>query len=85
MEKTFTVKLNTEFTIDFATWGLSDAQQEGGYETVRMLITHFLGEYGFDDFELHETNGNTLPQSMAEIVKAERDYVLANKEDFEIN
>ena len=85
MKKTFQIKLDTEFTIDFATWGLSDAEQQGGYETKRMLITYFLSECGFDEFELHETNGNTLPQTMAEIVKSEMDYILANKNNFEYN
>ena len=85
MEKTFTVKLNTQFTFDFATWGLSAVEQQGGYETMRMLITHFLSEHGFDEFELHETNGNTLPQTMAELAKAEANYLLANKQNFEYN
>ena len=85
MKKTFQIKIDTEFTIDFATWGLSDAEQQGGYETKSMLINHFLSEYGFDEFELQEANGNTLPVVMAQMVKAERDYVLANKENFEYN
>ena len=42
MKKTFTLKLNTEFTIDFSSWELSDAEQKDSYETKILIINHYL-------------------------------------------
>ena len=82
MKKTFTIKLDTELTIDFKTWGLSDAEQRGGYETKLLLINHLLEETGVDEFELTEKNSNSLFETMAEVVKAQNDYYLTHKHEF---
>ena len=76
MKKTFTIKLNTQFTIDFSTWGLSDAQQRGGDETRRLVMEQFLEECGMDEFEIAERSGNSLFEAMAEVVKFENEYLL---------
>ena len=83
MKKKFTIKLKTEITIDFSTWGLSDAQQRGGNETRKLVIEEFFEQCGMDEFEVSEKNSNTLFEAMAEVVKAQNDYYLANKDDFE--
>ena len=82
MKKTFTIKLDTELTIDFKTWGLSDAEQRGGCETKMLLINHLLEETGVDEFELTEKNSNSLFETMAEVVKAQNEYYLAHKHEF---
>ena len=75
MKKTFTIQLNTELTIDFAAWGLSDAQQKGGYETKRLVIDHFLEQNGFEEFEIVESNGNSLFDAITDVVKAQKSYL----------
>lgn len=84
MKKKFTVKLNTQFTICFSQFGLSDEEQLGNYPTKRVLINYYLAEYGFDEFDVAEVNGNSLPQAMAEVAKAHQQYMVAHKADFEI-
>ena len=77
MKKTFTLKLDTEFTIDFSSWGLSDAEQKGSYETKMLIINHYLF-FGLDEFEVSEKNNNSLFEVMADVVKAQNDWVLAS-------
>ena len=75
MKKTFSIQLNTELTIDFTAWKLSDAQLKGGLETKRLVIDHFLENYGFEGFEIVESNGNSLHDAITEIVKAQKSYL----------
>ena len=82
MKRTFRLKLDTEFTINFQSWELSDAQQRGGHEAKRLIIDHFLEQYGLEQFELLEQNSNTLSEAIATVVKAQKKYVLAHKKDF---
>ncbi len=92
MKKIFTIKLDTEFTIDFSSWGLSNAEQMGGYETRKLLIGHYLEQCGVDEFEisvgidedlsLQNKNENSLFETMAEVVKTENNYYLAHKDNF---
>ena len=84
MKKNFTVKLNTQFTICFSQFGLSDEEQLGNYPTKRVLINYYLAEHGFDEFDVAEVNGNSLPQAMAEVAKAHQQYMVEHKADFEI-
>ena len=84
MKKNFTVKLNTQFTICFSQFGLSDEEQLGNYPTKRVLINYYLAEHGFDEFDVAEVNGNSLPQAMAEVAKAHQQYMMAHKADFEL-
>lgn len=85
MTKTFKIKLDTELTIDFTSWGLSDAEQRGGNETRRLIINHFLEQRGMDEFEIAEKNSSTLSEAMADVMKAQKDYILTHRKDFEIN
>ena len=82
MKKTFIIKLDTEITIDFNEWGLSDAEQRGGYETRKLIINHYINECGMDEFEISESNSIHLFEAIAEVVKAQNDYSLAHKNEF---
>ena len=77
MKKTFRVKLDTEITIDFTTWGLSDAQQRGGYATKKLVIETLLEQSGVDDFEVLEKNNNSLFEAMAGVVRAQNNCAIA--------
>ena len=76
MKKTFTIQLDTQVTIDFTSWGLSDAEQRGGDATKQMILNHFLEECGIEEFEVKEKNGSTLFEAIAEVVKAENETLL---------
>ena len=67
MKKTFKIQLDTELTIDFTNWGLSDAELKGNYDTKKMLINHLLDEYGIDEFEIAVEDGSSLPEVMRQI------------------
>ena len=75
MKKIFTIELNSELTIDFTSWGLSDAEERGGYETKKMLINHYLKENGVDEFEIMEKNGASLLEVMSTIVAAQKSHL----------
>ena len=79
MKKTFTIKLDTQLTINFSTYGLSDAEQRGGYETRKLVIEEFLEQCGLDEFEISEINNNSLFEAMAAVVKALNDGCLATE------
>lgn len=93
MKKTFTIKLNTEFIIDFTSWGLSDAEQRGGDESRKLIIGHYLEQCGMDEFEisvgtgrdlsLQKRNGSSLFETMAEVVQAKNECLLRHKKEFE--
>ena len=82
MKKTFTIKLDTEITIDFATCGLSDAEQRGGDKTKKMIVNYFLEECGTEEFEVTQKNGSSLFEAIAQVVQAENDYFLMHKNEF---
>ena len=82
MIKTFTIKLDTQITIDFSSWGLSDAQQRGGNETRKLVMEQFLEQNGLDEFEISQKNGSSLFEDIAKVVKAENDYFLMHKNEF---
>ena len=82
MKKTFTIKLDTEITIDFATCGLSDAEQRGGDKTKKMIVNYFLEECGTEEFKVTQKNGSSLFEAIAQVVKAENDYFLIHKNEF---
>ena len=48
MKKTFTIKLDTDITIDFNWINLNDAQQRGGKEAKELIINEFLDQCGID-------------------------------------
>lgn len=76
MKRNFTITLHTTLTIDFATWGLSDAEQRGGDESKKLLIDHLLDEYGLDDFDVREENGNSLFEAIAGVVRTQNETAL---------
>lgn len=84
MKRTFTIKLDTEFTMDFTHYGLSGAEQQGGYASKKMVLSNYLEHCGVDEFEVALKNNISLFDAIAEVVKANVDYVLKHKEDFEI-
>jgi hypothetical protein len=83
MIKTFTIKLNTEVTIDFSSWGLSDAEQLGGKETKKLVIEELFEQSGMDEFEITEQHSTSLFEAMAGVVKAQNDYYMAHKNEYE--
>ena len=86
MKKTFKIILDTEITIDFSSWGLSDAEQKGGLDAKMLVINQYLQQNGIDEFEVsvgtgrdlsvQKKNSNSLFEAMAEVVKAQCDWVL---------
>ncbi len=76
MKKTLKITLDTVITIDFSDWGLSDAQQNGGIESKRLIINHYLDQSGVDEFEISAKNIGSLFEAMAGVVKAQCDWVL---------
>ena len=85
MKKTFKLKLDTEFTIDFSHWALSDAQQKDEYETMKLVINHYLKQSGVDEFEVSEKNNGSLFEAMAGVVKAQKYCALTFEDDFNYN
>ena len=83
MKKIFTIKLDTDVTIDFSAWGLSDAEKMGGYDTKKLVIEQFFEQSGVDEFEISEQNSSSLFEAMARVVKAQNDYYLAHENEFE--
>ena len=77
MKKTFKLKLDTEITIDFSSWGLTDAQQNDVQAANKLVINHYLEQSGVDEFEVSEKNNDSLFEAMAEVVKAQNDWALA--------
>ncbi len=86
MKKTFKILLNTEITIDFSSWGLSDAEQKGGLDAKMLVINQYLQQNGIDEFEVsvgtgrdlsvQKINSSSLFEAMAEVVKAQCNWVL---------
>ena len=86
MKKTFKIILDTEITIDFSSWGLSDAEQKGGLDAKMLVINQYLQQNGIDEFEVsvgtgrdlsvQKINSSSLFEAMAEVVKAQCDWVL---------
>ena len=85
MKLKFSIKIDTQFTVDFTNWTPTHVEQQGGYETMRLLVNYFLAEYGYDHFELSAANCPTLHEAMKEVVKQQTIHHLVNKEDFEYN
>ena len=75
MKRTFTIKLDTTITIDFATYGLSDAEQKGGYETRKLLVNELLDHSGVEEFEVKEQNSTSLFEAMAEVVRWQNERI----------
>lgn len=82
MKRTFTIKLDTEISIDFTDWGLSEAVQLGGYEARRLIINHYLDHCGMKEFEVCGKNSMSLFEAIAEVIKAQDDYFLAYIDEF---
>lgn len=68
-KKTFRIKLDTEFTIDFVNWGFTDAQQSKEGDFKRMVIREYLDACGFGEFEVSELKNQpiSLFETMADM------------------
>ena len=53
-KKTFRIKLDAEFTIDFGNWGFTDAQKSKEEDFKRMIIREYLDACGFGEFDVSE-------------------------------
>ena len=73
MKKTFKITLETEVTIDFSTWGLSDEEKKGDYKSQKLIIEHFMEECGLDEFEVVEKDGSSLFETISEVVRKQND------------
>ena len=85
MKKTFKLKLDTEITIDFSSWGLTDAQQNDVQAANKLVINHYLEQSGVDEFEVSEKNNGSLFEAMAGVVKAHKYCALTFEDDFNCN
>ena len=83
MTKTFHIKLNAQFTINFNHFALTDAQQRDSKEIKQLIIDLFLEQHGINQFEVTEQNSHSLLHAIAAVVKAENEYIMAHKEEFE--
>ena len=66
-KKTFRIKLDVEFTIDFDGYGFSDAQKSMELFFKIMIINEYLDKCGFDEFEVSENKTISLSETMAEM------------------
>lgn len=66
-KKTFRIKLDAEFTIDFDGYGFSDAQQNKIESFKDMIIDEFINDCGYDEFEVSETKPISLFETMADM------------------
>lgn len=51
-KKTFKIKLDAEFEIDFGNYGFSDAQKSKEEDFKRMIMNEYLDQCSFDEFEV---------------------------------
>ena len=68
-KKTFRIKLDAEFTIDFGNYGFSDAQKNKEEDFKRMIMNEYLDQCGFDEFEVSEFENQpiSLFETMADM------------------
>ena len=68
-KKTFRIKLDAEFEIDFDGYGFSDAQKSKEEAFKRMIMNEYLDQCGFDEFDVSEFKNQpiSLFETMAEM------------------
>ncbi len=68
-KKTFRIKLDAEFTIDFEKWGFTDAQMLNESQLKRMIMNEYLDQCSFDEFEVSELKNQpiSLFETMSEM------------------
>lgn len=68
-KKTFRIKLDTEFTIDFGNYGFSDAQKNKEEDFKRTIINMYLCLRGLDEFDVSELKNQpiSLFETMADM------------------
>ena len=69
MKKSFRIKLDTEFTIDFDSYDCSDEQQRKVEEFKRMVLNEYFDACGFEDIDVTEKKPIELFESMAELFR----------------
>ena len=67
MKKTFRIKLDTEFTIDFEGYDCSDSEQNKIESFKRMILKEYFDACGFEDVDVTEKKPIELFESMAEL------------------
>lgn len=70
-KKTFRIKLDAEFTIDFDGYGFSDAQKSKEEDFKRMIMNEYLDQCGFDEFDVSgfRNQSVSLSVTMADMFK----------------
>ena len=66
-KKTFRIKLDTEFTIDFGNYGFSDAQQSKIEDFKTMILEEYIAEVGYDEFEVTGDSSTSLFEVMSKM------------------
>ena len=67
MKKTFRIKMDTEFTIDFEDWDLSDEQQRKIESFKKMVINEYFDACMYEDVDVTEKKPIELFETMAEL------------------
>lgn len=66
-KKTFKIKLDAEFTIDFGNWGFTDAQKSKIEDFKTMILDEYIAEVGYDEFEVTGDSSTSLLEVMSEM------------------
>ena len=66
-KKTFRIKLDTEFTIDFDGWGFTDAQMQRATAFKTMILQEYLDNVGTEEFEVTEKTQISLLETFEQM------------------
>lgn len=66
-KKTFRIKLDTEFTIDFGNWDLSDDEKTKEDYFKKLILDFYFRKNGLDEVEISEITETSLFEVMAEM------------------
>ena len=69
MKKTFRIKMDTEFTINFDNYDCSDEQLRKVESFKRMILNEYFDACGFEEFDVTEKKPIELFESMAELFR----------------
>lgn len=73
-KKTFKIKLDAEFTIDFGNWGFTDAQKTKEEYFKRMILEEYIAEVGYDEFEVTGDSSTSLFEVMSKMFNPNKKY-----------
>ena len=66
-KKTFKIKLDAEFTIDFDGYGFSDAEQSKTELFKEVILNNYFINIGYDEVEVTEKKDISLFETMSEM------------------